>query len=640
MGNQHIKPFISVIIPTRERADTLFFAIKTALDQNSDDYEVIVSDNFSQDNTKKVVESFNDPRLIYVNSGRRLSMCDNYEFGLEHARGEYIIFIGDDDAIMPGAIDKLHLTIKSNPSLVYYWSYPLYTWPKDGKKVSAYHLSPNHLPFEVNLKKIAYRFISVMRESGQLPSVYHGAVAKSILDMIKSQTSRLFHSTQPDLFTAFAIPAFFDTAINVGYAVTVHGRSPKANSAVAYDKSSRVNTEKMIQEYKDYKLHSSLFPGIDILANVIPDAILVAMDKFPKFYKGIDFNYNAMWAFIVCQAGYFKWNISMKEIIKKRETIRQYHSFSVLQFLKYYLINKVVALYSHRNPLALYRSFLRKIMKLGIFDNGAPDNIYDFVKQFADYQKKPRNKVKYLNYHYVARTILSLKKKMFHPEIVRQEKRETIFYSQFIKKNDLCFDVGANIGNKTNIFLKLGAKVIAIEPQKLAYQKIEQLYGDNKNLSIVNKGLAENNGFLEISIGEDYSVLATMSEKWKKEGGVLKNYTWSKTEKVPVVTLDNLISQYGLPQFCKIDVEGFEEQVLKGLTQPIPYISFEFHKKFLEDAKKCIDYLVFLGKAKFNCCFGVSAEFIFKTWVEPSELFSKIEQSDDKDLWGDIYVKF
>ena len=101
MDNQHTKPFISVIIPTRERADTLLFAIKTAFDQNSDDYEVIVSDNFSQDNTKEVVESFSDPRLVYVNSGRRLSMCDNYEFGLEHARGEYIIFIGDDDAIMP-----------------------------------------------------------------------------------------------------------------------------------------------------------------------------------------------------------------------------------------------------------------------------------------------------------------------------------------------------------------------------------------------------------------------------------------------------------------------------------------------------------------------------------------------------------
>ncbi len=389
-NSQKVKPFISVIIPTRERADTLLFAIKTALDQNSDDYEVIVSDNFSQDDTKKVVESFNDPRLVYVNSGQRLSMCDNYEFALEHAKGEYVIFIGDDDAIMPGAIDKLRLTIKSNPSLVYYWSYPVYTWPKNGKKASAYYLPLNHLPFKINLKKIAFRFIAVMRESGQLPSPYHGAVAKSILDMIKKQTGRVFHSTQPDLFTSFALPAFCDTALNVGYAVTVQGRSPKANSAVAYDKSSRVNTEKMIQEYKDYQIHSSLFPGIDILANVLQDAILVAMDKFPQCYGNLHFNYNAMWAFVVGQAGYFKWNISIQEIIQKRHQIRHYHPFSVLQFLKYCLINKVVALYSYRNPVALYRSFLRKIMKLGSFVENVPDNISDFVKQLADYQKNIR----------------------------------------------------------------------------------------------------------------------------------------------------------------------------------------------------------------------------------------------------------
>lgn len=639
-NSQQIQPFISVIIPTRERADTLLFAIKTALDQHSDDYEVIVSDNFSQDNTKKVVEGFGDPRLVYVNSGRRLSMCDNYEFGLEHARGEYVIFIGDDDAIMPGAIDKLQLTIKSNPNLVYSWPMPLYIWPKNEKKASAYYLFPNTLPFEVNLKKIAFRFIALMRESGQLPSVYHGAVAKSIVDMIRKQAGRVFCSTQPDVFTSFAIPVFCDRATNVGYAVTVAGRSPKANSAVGYDKDSRVNTEKMLQEYKDYKFHPSLFPNIDPLANVIQDAILVAMDKFPQFYSSLHFNYNAMWAFIVSQAGYFKWNISIQEIIKKRHQIRLYHSFSVPQFLKYCMINKVVALYSYRNPAALYRSFLRKTMKLGIFDNSAPDNISDFVKQLANYQKKHHHRKKYFNGHYIARIILSLKKIMWHPETVRQEKRELLFYSQFIKKGDLCFDVGANIGNKTNIFLKLGTKVVAIEPQKLACQKINNLYGGNKNLIVVNKGLADKAGFLELSIGEDYSVLATMSEKWKKEGGISKDYAWTKTQKVSVLTLNDLISEYGLPKFCKIDVEGFEQQVLKGLSQPIPYLSFEFHKSFLDDAVSCVKHLASLGKAEFNCCFGESMEFIFKTWVSADEILLKIKQSNDKDLWGDIYVKY
>ena len=152
--------------------------------------------------------------------------------------------------------------------------------------------------------------------------------------------------------------------------------------------------------------------------------------------------------------------------------------------------------------------------------------------------------------------------------------------------------------------------------------------------------MADKAGFLELSIGEDRSVLATMSERWRKEGGISKDYTWTKTQKVPVSTLDDLVSLYGLPKFCKIDVEGFEQQVLKGLSQPIPYLSFEFHKSFLDDAKACMAHLALLGKPEFNGCFGESMEFIFPTWASASELLLKIEQSTDKDLWGDIYVKY
>src|ERR1039458_10222772 len=95
------KPLISVVIPTRERAQTLLFTLQTVLNQASRNFEVIVSDNFSQDPTRTVVQSFADARLRYFNTGRRLSMCDNWDFAFEHVCGEYTIFIGDDDAILP-----------------------------------------------------------------------------------------------------------------------------------------------------------------------------------------------------------------------------------------------------------------------------------------------------------------------------------------------------------------------------------------------------------------------------------------------------------------------------------------------------------------------------------------------------------
>lgn len=79
-------PLLSVIVPTRERADTLKFAIRTILDQSTDDIELIISDNFSQDNTQEIVESFSDHRLKYFNTGKRLSMCDNWEFAFQQCR--------------------------------------------------------------------------------------------------------------------------------------------------------------------------------------------------------------------------------------------------------------------------------------------------------------------------------------------------------------------------------------------------------------------------------------------------------------------------------------------------------------------------------------------------------------------------
>src|SRR5438094_861105 len=99
-------PIITVVIPTRERVATLRSTVATALDQRSRDLEVLVSDNASNDGTAAFIHTVADARLRYVNTGRRLSMSANWEFALEHVRGEYILIVGDDDALLPGALDR------------------------------------------------------------------------------------------------------------------------------------------------------------------------------------------------------------------------------------------------------------------------------------------------------------------------------------------------------------------------------------------------------------------------------------------------------------------------------------------------------------------------------------------------------
>ena len=141
-------------------------------------------------------------------------------------------------------------------------------------------------------------------------------------------------------------------------------------------------------------------------------------------------------------------------------------------------------------------------------------------------------------------------------------------------------------------------------------------------------------------IYEEAPTISTMSNKWKNEGRFSKYYKWTTQEKASITTLDKLILSYGLPKFCKIDVEGFEESVLKGLTKPIPFISFEFTREFFDDAKKCVDYLYQLGYVKFNFSLGESKKFLFQKWIAPDELYKKIADLVDPLLWGDIYARF
>ena len=228
----------------------------------------------------------------------------------------------------------------------------------------------------------------------------------------------------------------------------------------------------------------------------------------------------------------------------------------------------------------------------------------------------------------------------FNPVAKTNQKEMLNFYSQFIKNGDLCFDIGANVGDITETFLKLGARVIAVEPQKICLKILYRLFRKNKNLVIVNKAVGEESGISELSISEEAHSISTMSNKWKKEGRFSQNYKWTKNQKVMVVTLDDLIKEYGLPKFCKIDVEGFEVSVLKGLTRSISYISFEFTREFFDDAKKCIDYLFSLGQAEFNYSIGESPKLFSSTWLKSEELYLKLENINDKYLWGNIYVKF
>lgn len=217
------------------------------------------------------------------------------------------------------------------------------------------------------------------------------------------------------------------------------------------------------------------------------------------------------------------------------------------------------------------------------------------------------------------------------------------FYSQFMKEGDYCFDIGTNIGEKTRIYLQLGAKVICVEPQKDCIKILRDLYGKNKNVIIVDKAVGKKEEIGELFICNESNRLSTFSKKFRTKvrfPNVLGGYHWSKKVDITITTLDSLIKSYGVPKFCKIDVEGYEIEVFEGLTKKIPFICFEFHLDLFNDLKKCINHLLSLGEAKFNFVIKQIPEFYLSNWVSPNILYKTLISIGSESLVGDIYVKF
>jgi hypothetical protein len=295
-------------------------------------------------------------------------MCDNYEFALSQARGKFVIFIGDDDAVMPRALDKLITILRGGPArMIYMWPLHIYDWPIGSQPARVAHLARGKAATQIDLKRKA---ATVMRLGGwkyyELPSPYHCAVPKTILDAIRLRTGRVFHSTQPDVFTAMAIPAVADRAQNVGFTITLNGRSARSNGLGFVSQSALPNIERFIGEYGDYKFHPSLYPGVSGAAKMIPDAVLVAQELFSDFYGNVGFNYDSMWAY-VCRLGF----VSRSQILQSTKEIRKSHRFNPAIFLMYSVVHDIAA---NR------RRLLDHLTPMGSLKVHAPDNIFDFVK--------------------------------------------------------------------------------------------------------------------------------------------------------------------------------------------------------------------------------------------------------------------
>jgi FkbM family methyltransferase len=216
------------------------------------------------------------------------------------------------------------------------------------------------------------------------------------------------------------------------------------------------------------------------------------------------------------------------------------------------------------------------------------------------------------------------------------------FYASLIPPGSLVFDVGANLGKRTKVFLRLGARVVAVEPQRECVQVLRLAFG--RRTVVIPKALAETEGEGRIRIDES-STLSSMSDEWihdVRASGRFADHRWARAVGVETTTLDRLIETYGPPRFAKIDVEGFELHVLRGLSRAIPSLSIETVPERLEATRQCLGHLATLGEMELNYSFGESMQWVFREWVSLKEMLAFLERivASQEEGAGDLYVRY
>jgi FkbM family methyltransferase len=225
------------------------------------------------------------------------------------------------------------------------------------------------------------------------------------------------------------------------------------------------------------------------------------------------------------------------------------------------------------------------------------------------------------------------------PWRVRTQSR---LYRAFVGPGDLAFDVGAHLGNRTRSLRRAGARVVAVEPQPGFAALLQRQFGGDPAVTVVRAALGAAPGVATLFASRRTPTVTTLSRGWierVRQAPGFAGVAWQDTSEVTVTTLDALIAQHGRPQFCKIDVEGFEAEVLQGLSEPLPALSLEYLPAAIEVALAAVGRLRAQGAYRYNVTVGEARRWLWPEWRDGGSILGWLADRRPEERSGDVWAR-